>query len=182
MEALTGTGNVLDNALTGNTGANVLDGGQGNDKLSGGEGDDRLIGGEGNDVLTGGKGSDIYVFARGYGSDTIDENDSTEGNADQISIGDGIDADQLWFRHVGNNLEISVIGTTDKIVVKNWYLGSQYHVENIRVSDGAMQLLDTRVENLVQAMAAFSPPAAGQTTLPQNYHDALTTVIASNWQ
>jgi len=31
-------------------------------------------------------------------------------------------------------------------------------------------------------MAAFSPPAAGQFSLPQNYRDSLDSVISSNWQ
>ncbi|GHU17827.1 hypothetical protein FACS189475_02290 [Betaproteobacteria bacterium] len=43
-------------------------------------------------------------------------------------------------------------------------------------------LLQTQVEVLVQAMAAFAPPAAGQTTLPQDVQDALAPVIAANWQ
>jgi hypothetical protein len=38
------------------------------------------------------------------------------------------------------------------------------------------------VENLVQAMAAFSPPAAGETTLPPAYQTSLEPVIAANWQ
>jgi hypothetical protein len=42
--------------------------------------------------------------------------------------------------------------------------------------------LDSQVDQLVGAMAAFAPPAAGQTSLPQNYKEALNTVIASNWQ
>jgi len=31
-------------------------------------------------------------------------------------------------------------------------------------------------------MAAFAPPAAGQTTLPASYQDDLLPVIAANWQ
>lgn len=42
--------------------------------------------------------------------------------------------------------------------------------------------VDGKLENLVSAMASFVPPAAGQTTLPQNYQDALAGVIAANWQ
>jgi hypothetical protein len=30
-------------------------------------------------------------------------------------------------------------------------------------------------------MAGFAPPAAGQTSLPTNYHTALDSVIAANW-
>jgi hypothetical protein len=42
-------------------------------------------------------------------------------------------------------------------------------------------LLDAAVDALVDAMAAFSPPASGQTTLPTNYGKVLAPVIAANW-
>ena len=48
-------------------------------------------------------------------------------------------------------------------------------------SDGKV-LLDSQVQNLVQAMAAFAPPAAGQTTLNASQQAALAPVIAANWQ
>lgn len=92
----------------------------------------------------------------------------------------GIALAQLWFQQVGNNLEVKVIGTTDAMTVTDWYLGSAHQVEQFRV-DGNKTLLASDVQNLVQAMASFAPPAAGQTTLPQNYQDSLNTVIAANW-
>ncbi|QDX82780.1 hypothetical protein B9N43_00615 [Denitratisoma sp. DHT3] len=67
------------------------------------------------------------------------------------------------------------------MTILNWYSGSAYHIEKFQTNDGKF-LLDTQVENLVQAMAAFSPPAAGQTTLPQNYRDTLAPTLAANWQ
>ena len=85
------------------------------------------------------------------------------------------------FRQVGNHLEVSVIGGTDKFTVSNWYSGSPYHVEQFKTGDGKV-LLDTLVQNLVQAMAGFAPPAAGQTTLPASYQSSLNPIIASNWQ
>ena len=169
---LTGTGNALDNVLTGNTGNNTLTGNEGNDTLDGKAG---------NDVLVGGTGSDIYVLGRGYGADTVRESDTTVGNGDVAQFLAGIATDQIWLRHTGYNLEVSVIGSGDKFVIENWYKGSAYHVEQFQTADGKT-LLDSRVENLVQAMAAFAPPAAGQTTLPQNYQDVLNPVIAANWQ
>ena len=96
-------------------------------------------------------------------------------------FGAGIATDQLWFRQVSNNLEVSVIGTADKFTLNNWYLGNPYHVEQFKTSDGKM-LLDSQVQNLVQAMAAFAPPAAGQTTLSAAYQTTLNPVIAANWQ
>ncbi|MNR27892.1 Bifunctional hemolysin/adenylate cyclase precursor [compost metagenome] len=140
-----------------------------------------LDGGAGNDTLTGGAGNDTYRLGRGSGSDTIVENDATSGNSDLALFGSDIATDQLWFRQAGNNLEVSVIGTTDKFTLNNWYMGSQYHVEQFKTSDGRV-LSDSNVQNLVQAMASFSPPAAGQTTLPANYQSSLNSVIVANWQ
>ncbi|MFH1870442.1 MAG: calcium-binding protein [Pseudomonadota bacterium] len=170
--AIAGTGNALDNVLTGNRGKNTLTGNAGNDALDGMSGSDTLIGG---------MGDDLYLFGTGYGSDSIRENDATSGNADVAQFLEGISADQIWLRHVSNNLEASIIGTTDKLIVEDWYLGSSYHVEQFKTADGKL-LLDSQVENLVQAMAAFAPPAAGQTTLPPTYQDSLAPVIAANWQ
>ena len=83
------TGNALDNVITSNGGADTLNGGagndtlnggggadtlsggDGNDTLNGGGGADRLIGGIGNDLLNGGTGSDTFVFAPGFGADSL---------------------------------------------------------------------------------------------------------------
>jgi len=159
-----------------------IGGGAGNDKLIGSYSSDTLDGGAGNDILIGGNGNDIYRFGASSGTDLIQENDSTVGNTDVLAIATGIDNSQLWFRHIGNDLEMSVIGTSDKTTVKDWYLSTANHVEQFKTTDGAKTLLDSNVQNLVNAMAAFAPPAAGQSTLPQNYQTALAPVIAANWQ
>jgi Ca2+-binding RTX toxin-like protein len=160
----------------------VLVGNSGINSLSGLAGNDTLDGGAGADTLTGGTGNDTYKLGRGYGVDTVVDTDATVGNIDVAQFLTGVANDQLWFQHVANNLEVSIIGTTDKLVVKDWYLGSADHVEQFKTTDGAKTLLDTKVENLVSAMAAFAPPAAGQTTLPTNYQSTLAPVIAANWQ
>ncbi|MEX5575052.1 calcium-binding protein [Pseudomonas lijiangensis] len=154
--AINGTGNALANVLSGNAAANTL---------------------------TGGAGNDTYILGRGYGVDTVVENDSTSGNIDVASFMEGIAADQLWFRKVSgtNNLEVSIIGTSDALVIKDWYAGSATHVEQFKTSNGKT-LLDSKVQGLVDAMAAFSPPAAGQLTLPDTYKEQLSSVIAANWQ
>ncbi|MBF0340527.1 MAG: putative Ig domain-containing protein, partial [Magnetococcales bacterium] len=166
-----GTGNALNNQLIGSSGDNTLTGAGGNDILDGKEGADLLVGGAGNDT---------YLFGRGSGNDTVRENDATLKNMDVVQFLDGIAADQIWLQHSGNNLELSLIGSTDKLTIKSWYLGSQYHVEQFKTIDNRL-LLDAQVENLVQVMAAFAPPSPGQTTLPQNYQNVLSPVIAANW-
>lgn len=170
--AVNGTGNADANVLTGNSAANTLTGNAGNDTLDGKGG---------NDILVGGTGNDTYWLGRGYGVDSVTENDTTAGNTDVARFDATVSNDQLWFAKSGNNLEVSIIGTTDKLTMTNWYLGSQYHVEQFKTSNGKT-LLDSQVQNLVSAMAAFSPPAAGQTTMPANYATSLSPVIVANWQ
>jgi len=161
VENLTLTGSAAINA-TGNSLANVL------------------AGNTGNNILAGGAGSDSYLAYRGMGQDRIVDNDATQGNTDVLSFGAGVASNQLWFRHTGNDLEVSIIGTADKATVQNWYGGTANHVEQIRASDGKV-LLDTQVEALVQAMAAFAPPAAGQASLSAAQQTALAPVLAANW-
>ena len=57
--------------LSGGSGNDLLTGGLGKDTLSGGSGNDTLNGGAGDDVMSGGSGSDSFVFAKGFGKDTI---------------------------------------------------------------------------------------------------------------
>jgi len=166
--------------LSGSAHADQLIGDAGNNSLNGQAGDDLLMGNAGNDWINGGLGDDVYWFDRGDGADTWVDNDTTVGNLDIARFGSAIDFDQLWFRKSGNNLDVRVIGTMDRVLVKDWYVDEGHHIE--RFEAGGKALLDSQVDALVQAMAAFSPPAAGQTTLPDNTRQALAPVLAANWQ
>jgi len=150
----TGTGNSLNNVLTGNSAANTLSGGLGND---------------------------TYVGSRGMGVDTVVENDATAGNTDALSFVSGVAHDQLWFLQSGNNLVVSIIGTADKAVIRDWYVGEENRVERILTADGGKELLSSEVEALVTAMAGLTPPPLGQTSLTVEQHAALDGVIAANW-
>jgi len=167
--AITGTGNGQANVLLGNGAGNALNGLEGADYYDGGAGNDTLTD---NSTTSG----DAYRFGLGYGSDTI----ADSGGTDTLGFNSGVAADQIWFRQVGNNLEVSLIGTGDTATINNWYTGSAYHLEQFKTSDGKT-LLDSQVQALVSAMAAFAPPAAGQTGLPADYQAALAPVIAANW-
>jgi len=173
-----GDGNDTLNAVGG---GDTLDGGAGNDKLNADYwgGGTTFIGGAGNDVSTGSYYGDTYVFNRGDGQDTIVESGPSY-NADTLSLGSDVSSNQLWFRHVGNDLQVNVIGTSDNITIANWYSGASQHVEKFKTGDSKV-LLDSDVNSLVDAMAAFAPPGAGQTTLPSDYQQALLPVITSTW-
>jgi Ca2+-binding RTX toxin-like protein len=58
-------------ALAGGAGSDVLRGQGGEDTLRGQGGEDGLEGGAGDDVLVGGGGADRFLFAAGFGADTI---------------------------------------------------------------------------------------------------------------
>jgi hypothetical protein len=100
---------------------------------------------------------------------------------DVLSLDGAINAEQLWFTQSGNDLVISVIGTTDMVTVTSWFLGADLQIESIVAAGDGKTLSNGQVIDLVNAMAGFTPPAAGQTTLPVNYQTALDNVMASSW-
>ncbi len=180
QEDINGTGNELNNTVVGNRGDNVLLGLAGNDLLQGADGNDTLDGGVGNDTLTGGQGNDLYRFARGGGQDVIVDTDATAGNRDVLAFASDVTFDQLWLRHVGNDLVVNIIGGTDTVAISNWYSGSANHVEQIRAGDGKV-LCDVNVDALVQAMSIMNAPLAGEMELPQAMQSQLAPVLAANW-
>ncbi|RXZ32784.1 hypothetical protein D9O50_15410 [Oxalobacteraceae bacterium CAVE-383] len=141
------TGNGLDNVLTGNSAVNTLQGGAGNDTL---------IGGAGNDMLVGDVGDDTYVFNLGDGVDVISDHDATVGNTDNLVFGEGITQQDLKLIRVNDDLQINIKGTSDQIRISNWYLGSEYQIENISTTDGN-NLLSTDVEAFIQASRGTPP-------------------------
>jgi Ca2+-binding RTX toxin-like protein len=135
-----------------------------------------FIGGAGNDTITGGHFSDFYSWGRTSESDTVTDS----GGTDRLDILAGVTEEQVWLRRTGNNLELSVIGTSDRLTINGWYSNAANRVESFRLSDG-QALLASQAQQLVDAMASFAPPAMGQTSLPENYQTALNPVIAANW-
>jgi Ca2+-binding RTX toxin-like protein len=166
--------------LTGTAGKDTLTGQDGNDTLSGLAGNDSLSGGKGNDRLIGGKGNDTYLFERGGGQDVILDQDSTWFNSDLLKVS-GATSRQLWLTRSGSNLDISVIGTTDKVTIEGWYASSNNRIEKITAVGDNKSLSYSKVNALVTAMAAFAPPAQGQTTLPSNVQTSLSKLLASSW-
>ncbi len=168
-------------SISGGSKADRLDGGAGDDTLNGNAGNDVLIGGAGKDTLSGGTGDDTYVFGRGDGRDTLSDYDTASTDVDVLAFGADVSSEQLWLRRDGSNLELSIIGTEDRVTVNNWYTGDAYRVEQIRAGDGKL-LLDAQVNLLVEAMAAFAPPPMGQFTSTASQESSLGMLIAANWQ
>jgi Ca2+-binding RTX toxin-like protein len=158
----------------------ILNGDAGNDVLWGSSGNDLLNGGQGNDRLSGGTGNDTYLFSRGDNQDIIREKDSTVNNHDVLSFLHDINHNQLWFSQDNDDLRINVIGSQDQVTIANWYNGTTSQVEEIQASDGLI-LANNQIDQLVQAMASFNPPAAGEFSLSNDQQQQLTHVLAASW-
>ncbi|HMX99778.1 MAG TPA: Ig-like domain-containing protein, partial [Agitococcus sp.] len=179
IAGLSGTGNGGNNIIYGNNGNNVLSGGAGSDSLNGGLGNDTLDGGVGSDTLVGGLGNDVYLLGVNSGRDIIDNKDSL-GN-DILLLSTGITTAQVWLRQLGNDLEVSIIGTANSSKIKGWYgTDPASRLDSIQLADGH-SLLANNVQALVQAMAAFSMPSLGQTSLTLEQQNVLIPVIAQTW-
>ena len=106
-QALTGTGNELDNVLTGNSNDNILTGLAGKDTLNGGIGADTMTGGTGDDTYVVDNLLDTTIEAIGEGIDTV-KSDLTwtlADNLDNLTL-TGVNA----LNGTGNVLDNVIIG------------------------------------------------------------------------
>ena len=116
--------------LRGLSGNDVLRGDAGNDVLDGGTGNDRLDGGTGSDRLTGGSGADTFVFARGYGQDTVTDFVSGTDKIDLSAFGLGSMAKLAEAATVTSNANSVAIdfGNGDRLTVFGITTLAQTHV------------------------------------------------------
>jgi len=129
-----GNGTGMGGQLVGGDGDDILTGSVGDDFLDAGfSGFNTLEGGLGNDVLLGGIDTDGYFFSMGDGTDIIDD----LGGDDYIEFSTDIDPLSVSFAREGSNLILSY-SATDKISIENWYVGSEYQIENIYFADGSV--------------------------------------------
>jgi len=206
------TGNAADNILDGGDGTDTINGGAGNDTLLGGAGNDILGGGTGantlvggagndrlssdaansansiydgglgNDTITGGQQNDTYRFNIGDGQDTILDA-GLAGYNDVVQFGAGITDSMLVYKRVGNDMVISFTGNTDKITIRNWYVGTANQIEQLSFNDGS-QLVWNGTAFVAAAPAPAPAPAfksqsiahtESVATITQSINEAATT-------
>jgi Ca2+-binding RTX toxin-like protein len=156
--AINGTGNTRANVLTGNAGANLL------------------AGGHGNDTLSGLNGADTYFFEAGNGVDTI--NDGGMDNAiDTVQFGSGISLSSLTISKADSNRDIVVRARgSNTIILDDRLVNLNAGADRLRFADGKSLSVDA----LVQAMAAFGTPPAGELSLARaDVQQYLTPLLAS---
>ncbi len=118
-QAVSGTGNSLNNEIVGNSLANTLYGLGGDDTLRGGDGNDTLDGGANDDVMYGGRNDDTYIVRQagdvvieyaGEGRDTVFSNlgDYTlTANVEDLVLEYGV------INGTGNALRNQIVGSED---------------------------------------------------------------------
>ncbi|WP_423383702.1 S8 family serine peptidase [Burkholderia sp. LMG 32019] len=180
------------NTVTVNGDADTVTGGDGNNTITlGGAHSSAVVGSGVNKIVasgvfnsvTLGDGSDTVTMSGtnatatvGHGSYNL-EFDAPNGT---LRFGADTASDHLWFQHVGEDLRISAIGNNASVTLKDWYAATPDRAALIVAGDGKT-LAAAMVDQLVQAMAAFAPPAAGATSLTPTQQTALQPVLAANW-
>lgn len=130
-----GNGN---DAISGGAGNDILYGDSGSDILIGGEGSDTLDGGTGNDTLKGGSGDDTYIFAKGYGNDTIIDSEGLntlrfKGLKPSDILVNGTDE---------YDAAITIKGTNDTLVIKDFRKGEEYRNYDLEFNGVKMHVTD----------------------------------------
>jgi len=133
--------------LTATPGADTLYGSEGGDAINGLDGDDSIYGMGGNDTLAGNVGNDF--LAGGYGADTYlfnlgDGRDSINGSAvfghndipDTLQFGAGITPGNVALSQSGENLVLTVNGTSDEVTIVSYFLN--WPNETITFADGTV--------------------------------------------
>jgi Ca2+-binding RTX toxin-like protein len=112
-------GNGGDDTITAGDGNTLISAGSGSDAAAGGVGNDLIAGGAGDDTVETGAGSNVVAFNQGDGSDQVF---SDGGASNTLSLGNGIGYDDLSLSRNGNDLILNA-GTSDNLVLKDWYDG-----------------------------------------------------------
>lgn len=133
--------------INGGNGDDLLIGGSGNDTIYGGLGSDILYGDSGNDTLDGGigddllkdnEGDDTFVFAKGYGHDTIED----AGGHNTIRFS-GLNPNDILVNGTGEyDVTIRIKGTDDTLVIKNFRKDEKYADYDLEFNGIKMHVTD----------------------------------------
>ena len=94
----------------------------------------------------------------------------------------GTTDENLWFQQNGNDLEVDLLGTSDKITIHNWYAGSAGAQVEKFTADGLT--IDSQISTLVSAMATYSAANSSfdpTTASAMPTDTTLQSAITSSW-
>ena len=137
---LTFVGSEADDTFYGTLRDDTIRGLGGNDQIRASLGNDLLDGGEGNDYLEGYIGNDIYVFGRGYGQDSIDEQGDSS-DVDTLRLADGITPGDITLRATpdfSSEVFLSINDTNDQLSLGGFFAFESLRVDLIQFADGSI--------------------------------------------
>lgn len=129
----------------------------GNDTIYGFHTADLIDGGAGNDRLEGLQGDDTYIFARGYGTDTIfDGSNGNPSDEEFSSNGDrvvfqGLASTDVSFARTTLDLIVTVKSSGERLVLERQYVrdgGQKNAVEYLDFTDRTVTFTDVNPEDL----------------------------------
>ena len=183
------TGSTGADTIYGQAGNDTLDGGNGNDVIYGGDGNDNLGGGTGINIMDGGAGNDVldpgyytdgtntFLFGKGDGQDVIgSRGDYTPGKTNTLQFKAGVSASEIIVKKLNDyyhSLEVSIAGTTDKVVINEFYRNNNpanawNGVQQFKFADGTTWDI-ARVVQLVNNIAPIlQNPIANQSALEKS--------------
>jgi Ca2+-binding RTX toxin-like protein len=167
--------------------ARNISGTTGADSLSGTSGADVFDGRGGSDVETGRGGNDTYVLGASYGALTIDNGAANSNNASGTLSLIGVGTSDTWLRQVGNSLEVDVMGSSTKGTIDGWFSNDYSKLSSITTTDGSgnVSTLDSRLNQLIQAMANYSSQNPGfdptSAANPEITDPSLLAAVGSAW-
>ncbi|MBX3124100.1 MAG: hypothetical protein KF854_13515, partial [Nitrospira sp.] len=129
-----------DESFYGSAGDDTIRGMGGNDQIRANAGNDVLDGGVGNDFLEGYSGNDTYVFGRGYGHDTIDDQGDS-ADIDTLQLVDGITPGDITLQATPDfqtDALLTIKNSADQVTLAGFFQSDGMRVDRIQFSDGTM--------------------------------------------
>jgi hypothetical protein len=91
-----------------------------------------------------------------------------------------LDYHQVWLSRRRDHLVLNIAGSTDRVLIKDWYLNEASQLDAIYA--GGHMLLRDQVDQLVSAMAAFDVPEGVDAIIPGQTALELAPVLSAVWQ
>ena len=115
----------------------------------------------------------------GDGQDHIVESNSSAAT-DILTLGDEVSLEELWFSRATDDLQINIAGTDDQVTIDNWYTDANAQLDEIELGNSV--LLNSKVEQLVIAMASYNVPSGVGNVIAQSTQESLQPILTEAWQ
>jgi hypothetical protein len=89
-------------------------------------------------------------------------------------------ATDVWFARKGNDLVVSLVGSSDSATIQGWYTSVNNQLGDFAMGDGS-HLAASAVQNLVTVMATAGSTPSDLGNLTEALHTSIVGVIDTVW-